>query len=209
MVRLRLSSYGKDGEELKKNIEQEILTLRPLLEKYIFAYEEYNGESPSLEKVLSELLRDHKKTVALAESCTGGYVASLIAALPGASQVFKGAIVPYSNQGKNELLDVENIIFETVGAVSRECVEALAANVIRRMHSDYSIAISGIAGPTGGTAQKPVGTVWIAVASARNIRSQKFQFGDNRQRNIVSSASAALNMLRKFILEELGPVNVL
>ena len=201
-VRLRLSSYGKDAAELKHNIDAEIEKVKPLIEKFIFGYETYGEEPPSLEKIVSELLREQKQTLALAESCTGGYISSLFTAIPGASEIFKGAIVPYTNKSKQTLLEVDEALFETVGSVSKQVVEQLAAHVLKKFNSDYAISISGIAGPTGGTAEKPVGTVWIAVASKEKILAVKLQFGDNRQRNIVMTANAAMNLLRKFILKE-------
>lgn len=203
-VRLRLSSYGKNADELKKSIEAEVAQLKSLIENYIFGYENYGEEPPSLEAIVSELLRSRKQTLALAESCTGGYVSSLFTAIPGASEIFKGAIVPYTNLSKHTLLQVDEKLFETVGSVSKEVVEQLAQNVIKKFDSDYAISISGIAGPTGGTDQKPVGTVWIAVASKEKVIALKFQFGNNRQRNIVMTASAAINLLRKFILKEIA-----
>jgi len=121
----------------------------------------------------------------------------------GASDIFKGAIVPYTNKAKHELLEVDDAIFTTVGAVSKECVEQLASNVREKFDTDFSLAISGIAGPTGGTDEKPVGTVWIAVASKEKTLALKFIFGDNRQRNIIMSANFALNVLRKFILKSI------
>ena len=201
MVRLRLSSIGPNLEELKKNIDAEIENLKIIIDKYIFGYENYGEETPSLAKIVSELLRENKKTVALAESCTGGYIASLFTAISGASDVFKGAIIPYTNQAKHELLHVDNSIFSSVGAVSQECVEQLAQNVLTKFGSDFSIAVSGIAGPTGGTDEKPVGTVWIAVASKEKTLALKFIFGDDRQRNIVMTSQTALNLLRKLILK--------
>lgn len=201
-VRLRLSSYGKDAAELKHNIDTEIEKVKPLIDKFIFGYETYGEEPPSLEKIVSDLLREKKQTLALAESCTGGYISSLFTAIPGASEIFKGAIVPYTNKSKQTLLEVDESLFETVGSVSKQVVEQLAAHVLKKFGSDYAISISGIAGPTGGTPEKPVGTVWIAVASKEKVMALKFQFGDNRQRNIVMTANAAINLLRKFILKE-------
>jgi nicotinamide-nucleotide amidase len=202
MVRLRLSTFGENAETLKLNIENEIQALNLIVGKYIYGYENYGEESPSLESIVSEMLRDKKQTVALAESCTGGYVASLFTALAGASEIFKGAIVPYSNIAKHELLEVDEKVFTTVGAVSRECVEQLAKHVREKFRSDYAIAISGIAGPTGGTEEKPVGTVWVAIASKEKTEAIKFLFGDHRQRNIAMTGNAALNMFRKFILNQ-------
>lgn len=201
-VRLRLSSYGTSAIVLKENIDAEIEKLKDLIGKYIFGYEEYGEEPPGIEHVVSELLRERKQTVALAESCTGGYIASLFTAIPGASEIFKGAIVPYTNLSKHTLLQVEESLFTTVGSVSREVVEQLAQNVLKKFDSDYAISISGIAGPSGGTAEKPVGTVWVAVANKEKVLAFKFQFGDNRQRNIVMTAYSAINLLRKLILKE-------
>jgi len=199
-VRLRLSSYGKDLIALQKNIDEETEKLKPLIGKYIFGYENYGEETPTLEFIVSELLRERKQTLALAESCTGGYISSLFTAIPGASEVFKGAVVPYTNLSKHELLQVDNSLFTTVGSVSQKVVEQLAKNVMKKFGSDYSISISGIAGPNGGTPEKPVGTVWVAVANKEKLLTHKFQFGDNRQRNILMTAAAAMNMLRKLIL---------
>jgi len=201
-VRLRLSTFGNEPSLLKKNVEEEIEKFKLLLGKYIFGYEEYGEEPPSIEKIVSELLRERKQTLALAESCTGGYIASLFTAIPGASEIFKGAIVPYTNLSKHELLQVDEKLFTTVGSVSQEVVEQLAQNVLKKFNSDYAIAISGIAGPTGGTPEKPVGTVWAAVANKEKVLAFKLQFGDNRQRNITMTASAAINLLRKLILKE-------
>jgi nicotinamide-nucleotide amidase len=202
-VRLRLSSSGKDEAALKKNVDDCVLALQELLGEYIYGYEEYGGETPTPEKIVSDLLRERNATVSLAESCTGGYISSLITAIPGSSAIFRGAIIPYSNEAKHDLLHVDKKIFDTVGAVSRDCVEQLAVNVRERLQSDYAISVSGIAGPTGGTSQKPVGTVWIAVASREKVFTKKFRFGDNRQRNILMSANAAMILLRKLILGQL------
>jgi nicotinamide-nucleotide amidase len=203
MVRLRLSSIGNNKNELQKNIENEIGKLNSLIANYIFGYENYGEETPSLADIVSQLLREKKQTVALAESCTGGYISSLFTGIAGASEVFKGAIIPYTNTAKHDLLEVDEAIFSSVGAVSKECVEQLAQNVLRKFESDYSIAVSGIAGPTGGTDDKPVGTVWIAVASKDKTYASQFLFGDHRQRNIMMTSQTALNLLRKLILNTL------
>ncbi|MBL7919796.1 MAG: competence/damage-inducible protein A [Bacteroidia bacterium] len=203
VVRLRLSTLGPNKDLLKKNVDEEIEKLKTIIDTYIFGYENYGEETPSLADVVSKLLRERKQTMALAESCTGGYVSSLITGVAGASDIFKGAIVPYTNKAKHELLQVDEAIFANVGAVSEECVKQLAENVRKKFDADFSLAISGIAGPTGGTAEKPVGTVWVAVASKEKTLALKFIFGDNRQRNIIMSANYALNVLRKFILKSI------
>ncbi len=202
MVRLRLSTSGNDFDTIKKLVEKEIGILKILISEYVFGYEEYGEEPPTLEKIVSELLRERKKKIALAESCTGGYISSLFTGIAGSSDVFNGAIVPYHNNIKHELLQVDNSVFEQHGAVSKECVLQMAEHVKIKFHSDYSIATSGIAGPAGGTHEKPVGTVWIAVSSPENTLAMKFIFGDDRQRNIKMTANTALNMLRKMILKE-------
>ncbi len=202
IVRLRLSAYGNNIEELKHNIEIEIEKLKEYISENIYGYEEYGVETPGLEKIVSELLRKNKQTLSLAESCTGGFIASLITSLSGSSDVFNGSIVPYQNQIKNEVLGVDYSVFNTEGAVSKTCVIQMANNARKKFHTDFAVATSGIAGPTGGTEEKPVGTVWVAIASPEKTIAKKFLFGDNRQRNIQMTANAALNMLRKVILKE-------
>lgn len=203
IVRLRLSIYGTDEQKIKKAVEEEIQTLIPLIEEYVYGFENYGEETVTLEQTVSDLLRKNNKTIALAESCTGGYISSLFTAIPGASEIFKGCIVPYTNKAKHEILKVDENLFTTVGSVSKECVEQLAQNVLKKFDSDYAIAVSGIAGPGGATAEKPVGLVWIAVAEQEKVYSAQFLFGENRQRNIVMTANAALNQLRKCILKTL------
>jgi nicotinamide-nucleotide amidase len=119
--------------------------------------------------------------------------------VPGCSDYYEGSIVTYSYEQKEKWLGVSKESLSRFGAVSQEVVEEMAAGAIRTLNVDHAIAVSGIAGPQGGTPGKPVGTVWIAVASGGKIRSQKFLFGDNRERNIIKSADAALNMLRKIL----------
>jgi len=201
VVRLRLSTTGPDKDILKNNIDSEIEKLKSIIDTYIFGYENYGEETPSLAELVSQLLREKKQTLALAESCTGGYISSMFTGIAGASEIFKGAIIPYTNKAKHDLLEVDEALFNTVGAVSRECVEQLAQNVLKKFGSDFALSVSGIAGPTGGTVDKPVGTVWIAVASKEKTLAFKFLFGDNRQRNIIMTSNYALNTLRKFILK--------
>ncbi len=202
IVRLRLSSSGNDANELASRVEAEIEKLVPIIKKFIYGYELYGEETPKLESIIADILTKKNKSLALAESCTGGFIASLFTALPGVSAVFRGALVPYHNDLKKELLNVADEILVNNGAVSRACVEAMAKNVRLKFNSDYGLAISGIAGPSGGTPEKPVGLVWIAVADKEKCLALKFMFGDNRQRNILMTSHTALNLLRKFILKE-------
>lgn len=200
MVRLRLSGKGFDELELKNRIDNEVEKLIPLIDKYIYGYEEYGKEQPKLEEILGQLLLEKGLKLGLAESCTGGYISHLITSVAGSSNYYNGCIVPYHNEFKHNLLKVDNEIFEKHGAVSRECVEAMAKETLLVFNANVSISVSGIAGPSGGTPDKPVGTVWIAVAYGDKIHSKHFIFGDNRLRNIQMTANAAMNMLRKLIL---------
>jgi nicotinamide-nucleotide amidase len=201
MVRLRLSSKGFDETELRNKIEGEADKIKPIIEKYIYGYEEYGQEQPKLEEILGKLLLEKNLKLALAESCTGGYISHLITSVAGSSAYYNGCIVPYHNEFKRNLLKVDNSVFEKYGAVSKECVMAMVKETLTTFKADVAIAVSGIAGPGGATDEKPVGTTWIAVAYGDRIIPKQFVFGDNRQRNIQMTAMTAMNMLRKLILK--------
>ena len=201
MVRLRLSSKGFNEQELKDKIESEVEKIKVLIEKYIYGYEEYGQEQPKLEEILGKLLLEKGLKLGLAESCTGGYISHLMTSVAGSSAYYNGCIVPYHNKYKHNLLKVDNTIFENHGAVSKECVMAMAKETLQVFNANVTIAVSGIAGPGGGTDEKPVGTTWIAVAYGDRIIPKQFVFGDNRQRNIQMTAITAMNMLRKLILK--------
>jgi nicotinamide-nucleotide amidase len=203
MVRLRMSSNGSSEEELRNRVEQELAKVQPLIQKYIYGYEEYGKEQPTMEEILGGLLKERGLKLALAESCTGGYISHLITSIAGSSAYYNGGVVPYHNEFKQELLRVDESVFTTVGAVSQACVETMAREVMVTFKATASIAVSGIAGPSGATDDKPVGTTWIAVALNDKVFSKQFIFGDNRQRNIHMTAIAGMNMLRKLILGEL------
>jgi len=135
-------------------------------------------------------------SVSVAESCTGGNIAHFFTVNPGSSAYFKGGIVAYSNELKVKLLGIDSKIITEKGAVSKEVVEAMAVAACQILNTDYAIATSGIAGPDGGTPEKPVGTVWIAIADANSVVSKVYNFGNNRERNIIRSSQTALNLLR-------------
>lgn len=191
IVRLRLSGRGKDRQKLKTEINEQVEKLKMLIPEIIYGYDDV-----SLEEVVGQLLLKNKKTVATAESCTGGYIAHLITGIPGSSGYFEGSVISYSNRIKTDLLGVSPEILEKQGAVSREVVTAMAEGARARLKTDYSLAVSGIAGPDGGTEEKPVGTVWLALAGQKGTETRLFHFGEHRGRNIRRSALAALNMLR-------------
>lgn len=197
IIKLRLTIKGKDVKLLTQKINDEINKLKEFINENIFGY---NKET--LQEVIGKLLILNNKTVATAESCTGGNIAHLITSVSGSSKYFLGSVVAYSNNIKTSILKVSNQSIEKYGAVSEQVVRQMAIGIINTFNSDYAIATSGIAGPDGGTEKKPVGTTWIAVVSKNNIIVKNFLFGDNRERNITRASATALNMLRKLILLE-------
>jgi nicotinamide-nucleotide amidase len=196
IVRLRLSAAGDDRKMLEAEVEAQVRQLGKLIPELIFGFDD-----ESFEKAVGKLLKKNRQTLSTAESCTGGSIASRITSVPGSSEYFKGSVVAYENSVKKTLLNVSEMDLESVGAVSQEVVEQMATGARRLLKTDFAIATSGIAGPDGGTDEKPVGTVWIAVASEKEVRSQKFQFGNNRERNIERSVLSGLNMLRLMLME--------
>ena len=198
MVRLRLSGYGTDELVLKTEIDKQVKGLLNLIPEAVFGYDNDN-----LGIVLGRMLVSSGKTMATAESCTGGSIAQLITSNPGSSAYFKGGVVAYSNELKNKLLGVPDKIIEEYGAVSQEVAELMAVGARENLGTDYAVATTGIAGPDGGSDEKPVGTVWIAVAGANGVSSKKYVFKHNRERNIIRSTHIALNMLRIFIQTEI------
>lgn len=196
MVRLRLTSSGSDKDAVEKEVDELFETLQLLVKEYLIT----NQDEP-IQDVVAKLLQQRNKTVCTAESCTGGYIASLITAKPGASVYYDGSVVSYSYKAKEDLLGVGKTMLETQGAVSEEVVIQMATGALQNIGSGYTIAVSGIMGPGGGTDDKPVGTVWVAVGDKGKIITRKFHFRFDRERNIVLTAMNALNLLRKFILE--------
>lgn len=196
-IKLRLSGTSRDKQLLDGQMNQCVDRIRDEISDYIFGY----GET-SLPIVTGELLKKFGKTVSTAESCTGGRVANLITSIPGASAYYVGSVVSYSNLVKHNVLGVQDEAFEQFGAVSTKVVAQMAAGVRRLMGTDYSIAISGIAGPDGGTADKPVGLVYVAVSSEKQSVIEQFNFGILRDVNIERAAYSALNMLRLLLVRE-------
>ena len=193
-VRLRLSSYSADESSLNKAISE----LKAIIGEYV-----YSDHDDTLQEALGRLLSIHGKTLSTAESCTGGTISQLITSIPGSSEYFLGGVTSYANSVKTGVLGVAPEIIEKHGAVSSECVAAMAEGVRRLTGSDYSVATSGIAGPGGGTPEKPVGTVWVGVSSQKGTETYKVQYKGDRKRNIERSAAFALNSIRKKILNEL------
>lgn len=195
-VKLRLSASGNNQNNLIKAVDEKISELRKIIPDCIYAIEEFGKEPETLEKVIGEFLRAKKMTLAVAESCTGGYIGHLITSISGSSDYFNGGIIAYSNELKINVLKVDSETINTLGAVSKEVAEQMSDGVRKRLKADFGVSTTGIAGPTGGTDEKPVGTVWVSVASKDTIISEKFNFGNNRERNIRRASLSALNMLR-------------
>lgn len=192
IVRLRLTGSGPDKAQLETEINACADELYELISEHIFG----EGDD-TLELIVGKLLKLHGYTLASAESCTGGYISHLITSIPGSSAYFKGSVVAYSNEVKEHLLGVSPKTIEKYGAVSEETVFEMAAGIIRHLKVNCAISISGIAGPDGGTHEKPVGTAWICVLTPKGAETRKFTFGEHRGRNIRRAALAAMDMLRK------------
>jgi nicotinamide-nucleotide amidase len=196
MVRLRLTAYGTDRNELQLAINQAEKDLYPYAGKFIFGF-----DNDTMESVVGQLLRNKGLTLSTAESCTGGNIAQLITSIAGSSDYFKGSIVAYSNEIKEQFLGVPHQVLVEHGAVSEQTVIAMAEGIRSRFTTDFAISVSGIAGPGGGTVEKPVGTTWIAVATPNETIARKFMLGEHRGRNIRKASIAALNLLRGKLVE--------
>ncbi|TFV97895.1 competence/damage-inducible protein A [Algoriphagus kandeliae] len=190
-VKLRLTGFGTNLEQIQAEIENQIELVFPTIQKYVYGYNE-----ESLETAIGKLLKEKGKTLALAESCSGGYITHLITTVPGSSEYLQGAVVPYHNQFKEKILGVKKETLETVGAVSEETVEQMSQGVRKLFGADFGLASSGIAGPDGGTPEKPVGTVWIACAGEGFTETKKLQLTQDRMLNIQLTGVAVLNLLR-------------
>ena len=193
-IKIRLSVYDTSGNNWENSVKKAVEELKQEIPDLIFSEEE-----KSLEQALSELLRTYNLTLSTAESCTGGLIGSLITSLPGASDVYKGAVVAYSNEIKSEILGVKTDTLDRFGAVSEQCVREMAENIRVKFKTDCSIAVSGIAGPDGGTSEKPVGTVWVAVSLDNEIVTRKYSFGNDRFVNTRRSAYSGMHMLYSLI----------
>ena len=191
IIRLRLSSYG---EATKEEIEQQLVNLKPLIADYLIATEDL-----PLETILGNLLKARHQTIATAESCTGGRLAAALNAQSGSSAYYMGSVVAYDNTIKEQVLGVKHSTLEKYGAVSEQTVREMAEGVRALMNTDYAIATSGIAGPTGGTPDKPVGTVWIAWATPDGTVAECYHFGVAREREQITqrAVTAALVELIK------------
>jgi nicotinamide-nucleotide amidase len=197
-VRLRLSIYGGERQAQEERIKERLEALRGILGDAM-----YSDEDDTLETCIGKLLKGTGRTISTAESCTGGSIAALLTSVAGSSEYFLGSVVSYANSVKSGVLGVDEKIIEEHGAVSSECVAAMAEGVRKLTGSDFSIATSGIAGPGGGSDAKPVGLVWIGVSSQKSTETFSMVFKGDRKRNIERFTANALNILRKKVVNEL------
>jgi len=195
VIKLRLTGSGDDGENVRQTIDEQVQKLYEIIPDVI-----YGEDEVTLEETVGKLLLDNKLTLSTAESCTGGKIASLITSVPGSSAWFTGSVVAYENSVKTEVLGVSHATISLFGAVSEETAREMAEGMLRLAKTDYAIAVTGIAGPDGGTPEKPVGTVWIALGSRNGVTAERHRFADDRMINISRSAYTALNLLRKQII---------
>ena len=190
-VKLRMTGSGDDLYTLKQEIDKLQMAIMPKIAKYVYGF-----GADSLEGVIGKLLNKNNLTLVTAESCTGGYLAHMITSVPGSSRYFKGSVIAYSNEVKIAQLGVSTEDLKQQGAVSEEVAKAMAKGVRKELNADIAIATTGIAGPDGGTVEKPVGTVWIAYSDKHKTLAKKFNFSRDRTFIVHWSALAALNMIR-------------
>jgi nicotinamide-nucleotide amidase len=190
-VKLRLTAFGEDKKVLAAAVEQQIQNILPTISNYVYGYNE-----ETLETAIGKLLKNSGKTLALAESCSGGYISHLITTVPGSSNYLRGTVVPYHNDLKQQVIGVSSATLAQHGAVSEETVLEMATGVKKLLGSDYGLASSGIAGPDGGSPDKPVGTVWIACAGPDFVEAKLLQLTQDRLINIQLTGVAVLNLLR-------------
>ena len=197
IIRLRLTGRGQNREEVKVLLEREKVKLEKILGEDIFG-----EEDTPLEVIVGELLKKKKLTVSTAESCTGGSIAARLTSIAGSSEYFNGGIVAYSNEVKMNLLHVSPETLEVYGAVSEQTVIEMVKGAMKSMNSDCAVATSGIAGPTGGTPDKPVGTIWIAAGCKDKVITLKLEGDEGRNKNIANATQNALQLLRKLFQNE-------
>ena len=198
MVRLRLTASNKEEDALNQILDSQFEALKIAVAEYLVT-----DQDEPMEVVVGNLLKAKNHTVATAESCTGGFIGHLLSKHAGSSQFYTGGVISYDNRIKTEFLDVSPTILQTVGAVSKEAVEQMALAVRTKMGTDYAISVSGIMGPSGQTNEKPLGMVWIGVASKEKVVSKLFYLRFDRARNIEVTATQAINLLRLLIINKI------
>jgi nicotinamide-nucleotide amidase len=198
MVRLRLTGTGNNESTLQEKLDTQFAQLSKLVQEYLVT-----DKDETIEMVVGRLLKSMNKTVATAESCTGGFIGHLLSKHAGSSQFYTGGVISYDNRIKTEFLDVPVEILQTVGAVSKEAVEQMALAVRAKMNTDYAVSVSGIMGPSGQTDEKPLGMVWIGVANREKVFSKVLYLRFDRHKNIEATATQAINLLRLLIINKI------
>ncbi len=194
IVKVRLTASGTEASDIKRKVDQKANELRKIVPTYIFGEDDI-----SLERAVAEKLLHANFTISTAESCTGGNIAQLLTSIPGSSNYFLGSIVSYSNEVKESELGVKKEDLTNYGAVSEKVVVQMAKSVRESLKTDIGIATSGVAGPDGGTEDKPVGMVWIAISSKDGVYAKKYQFENDRHRNIRRASLAALSLVYRYL----------
>ncbi len=197
-IRLRFTGRGESKKKLESEIEDLVTKLDPLIGNNIVAYDDI-----AVVDVIAQIFTDYKITLGTAESCTGGNIAHMITSIPGSSYFFRGSVIAYHNKVKQQVLKVKDEDLMDYGAVSQQVVEQMAKGGRAVLGTDYAVSTSGVAGPDGGSDEKPVGTVWIAVSGPKRTVSNKFQFGHIRERNIIRASEMALFMLKNMVEEDM------
>ena len=190
-VKLRLTGFGEDLQVVESQVEEQFQSVLPIIQEYIYGF----GKD-ELEEVIGKILTERKETVSVAESCTGGYLGHQFTKVSGSSAYFVGGILSYDNSVKINQLGVKPETLNTYGAVSEQTVIEMSENVRTLMKSTYGLATSGIAGPNGGTPEKPVGTIWIAISSEKGVITKQLTLGGSREQNIHLTSINILNLLR-------------
>jgi nicotinamide-nucleotide amidase len=196
-VRLRLTARGTDKEILEKSIADNVASLTQIIGDIIVGFD----EDDTIEVVLGRLLTQQKKTIATAESCTGGKIAQMLSSVPGASNYFKGSVVSYATETKIKVLGISEDLIQKHSVVSAEVAKAMAISIQKLLQTDYAIATTGNAGPTKGDADAEVGTVFIALATAEEVVVQEFNFGQPREKVIDRTVNKSMELLQKEILK--------
>ena len=191
-VRLRLTGVGKDAQTLESEMEQQIVEVMPLIDQYVFGFGDIE-----IEDAVGELLKSQSLSVATCESCTGGYLAHRLTSVAGSSEYYHGSTVAYHNDVKRMSVGVRERTLEQCGAVSEETAIEMAVGIRKKYKTDIGVSTTGIAGPDGGTEEKPVGTVWLAISFGRETHTRKLQLPGDRIYNIELTAIHALNFLRQ------------
>jgi nicotinamide-nucleotide amidase len=195
-VRLRLTATGENLAELEKQADMLKSELVSIVDYAVAGYDD-----ETMPRVIGKLLMERNLKIGSAESCTGGYIAHLLTSVPGSSAYFEGSIIAYSYDLKEKLLNVSTETLNSVGAVSEECVKEMVVGAVNAMNVDIAVAVSGIAGPGGGTTDKPVGTVWLAVGNKEKVITSLINVDRGRAKNIEYAANVGLNLIRKFLLQ--------